>query len=105
MKPSLSTMAAPLVTKPKTRTTRSMSALDKAKSDAAAVAQISKSTIDLTDANILETYIKIRDDEDETTFMVLGYRGSKAKLELYASGPGGFQEIVSHIPEEPVRQL
>lgn len=29
------------------------------------------------------------------------YRGSKAKLELYASGPGGFDEIAAAIPDEP----
>jgi hypothetical protein len=59
----------------------------------------SKSTVDFSAPEILETYLKMRDDEDPTSYMVLGYRGSKNKLELYASGEGGFDAFVPAIPE------
>lgn len=79
---------------------RTNSALDRCKTDASREVQKSRTVIDMTAPEILDTYVKIRDDEDTMSFMVLGYRGSKNKLELYASGEGGFDEFVTHIPED-----
>lgn len=61
-----------LSVKPPTRTARSLSALEKAKSDATQAVALSRNTIDMSDPGIVEAYIKIRDDDDPTTFMVLG---------------------------------
>eukprot|EP00128_Syssomonas_multiformis_P014904 Colp12_sorted_trinity150504_noHs@12917 len=57
---------------------------------------------DLTDPAILDAYAKVRDDHDETNWMLLGYGSEQHKLKVYGSGQGGFEEFQSKIPEEPV---
>jgi len=60
---------------------------------------------DLTDSEILTTYIRMRDDQDPLSWMILGYDASVSpdKLIVLASGTEGFDEFVSNLlSEKPV---
>jgi hypothetical protein len=57
---------------------------------------------DLTDPEILSTYVKMRDDQDPLSWMILGYNNavSPDKLVVLESGEGGFDEFVNALPSE-----
>jgi len=60
---------------------------------------------DLTDSEIVSTYIRIRDDQDALSWMILGYDSSVSldKLIVLSSGNEGFDEFASNLPgEKPV---
>jgi len=56
---------------------------------------------DLTDAEVLNMYVRMRDDQDPLTWMILGYDNSisQDKLFVTASGMGDFQEFAENIIE------
>lgn len=51
---------------------------------------------------MLETYVRMRNDSDPIAWMILGYKGSKTKLQVIATGDGDFDEFKDSIPDEPV---
>jgi hypothetical protein len=57
---------------------------------------------DITDPEILSTYIRMRDDQDPLSWMILGYDNSVSpdKLVVIESGDGDFSEFVSHLSDE-----
>jgi len=60
---------------------------------------------DLTDPEILTTYIRMRDDQDPLSWMILGYNNSVSpdKLIVLQSGNGDFEEFSSFLEaEKPV---
>jgi len=60
---------------------------------------------DLTDPEILSSYVRMRDDQDPLSWMILGYNNavSPDKLVVIESGEGGFDDFVSALPgEKPV---
>eukprot|EP01119_Soliformovum_irregulare_P012379 TRINITY_DN3211_c0_g1_i1.p1 TRINITY_DN3211_c0_g1~~TRINITY_DN3211_c0_g1_i1.p1 ORF type:complete len:136 (+),score=49.58 TRINITY_DN3211_c0_g1_i1:95-502(+) len=54
---------------------------------------------DVTDPNIAEAYKAVRNDADETNWLVVGYETNK-KLVLQAKGSGGMDELVSNLKED-----
>jgi len=56
---------------------------------------------DLTDAEVLNMYVRMRDDQDPLTYMILGYDNSVSQDKLFvtASGTGDFDEFVENITE------
>jgi len=62
-----------------------------------------KSQADITDDNIIDTWIRIRDDEDSLNWMIMGYaEGSDNVLKVVGSGEGGFEEMKASLPDAPV---
>jgi hypothetical protein len=60
---------------------------------------------DLTDPEILTTYVRMRDDQDPLSWMILGYNNSVSpdKLVVLQSGNGDFEEFSSFLDvEKPV---
>lgn len=67
------------------------------------VPPVTPRAVDLTDDNIAETYVKIRDDEDDSNWMVLSYtKENQNKLEVHGSGSGGYKEMAQNFIEEPM---
>jgi hypothetical protein len=54
--------------------------------------------VDLTDPDILDYYIRIRNDSDNLTWVIWDYGSSKNRLQLYKSG-GDFNELKDNIPD------
>lgn len=57
---------------------------------------------DLSNEEIVNVYTKMRNDNDPTNWMLLGYRESQNELQLYGSGEGGLEEMKSNLVEEPL---
>jgi hypothetical protein len=56
--------------------------------------------VDLTDPEVLEYFIRVRDDKDPLTWIIYGYGDeSKNKLQKIDSGEGNFNELKDNIPE------
>eukprot|EP00401_Gymnodinium_catenatum_P080771 CAMPEP_0117475032 /NCGR_PEP_ID=MMETSP0784-20121206/9587_1 /TAXON_ID=39447 /ORGANISM="" /LENGTH=149 /DNA_ID=CAMNT_0005269269 /DNA_START=39 /DNA_END=488 /DNA_ORIENTATION=+ len=59
------------------------------------------SGLDVSDAGIAQEWGKVRNDSDETTWMLLEYEG-KSKLKVCASGKGGATELLAMLTEDKI---
>eukprot|EP00927_Polykrikos_kofoidii_P029596 TRINITY_DN2557_c0_g1_i2.p2 TRINITY_DN2557_c0_g1~~TRINITY_DN2557_c0_g1_i2.p2 ORF type:complete len:162 (-),score=36.69 TRINITY_DN2557_c0_g1_i2:64-486(-) len=59
------------------------------------------SGLDVSDPSLAEAYAKVRDDADESTWMVIEYE-SKSKLRTKAIGAGGPSELLEQITDDAV---
>eukprot|EP01129_Flabellula_baltica_P004107 TRINITY_DN1402_c0_g1_i1.p1 TRINITY_DN1402_c0_g1~~TRINITY_DN1402_c0_g1_i1.p1 ORF type:complete len:474 (-),score=76.53 TRINITY_DN1402_c0_g1_i1:21-1442(-) len=55
--------------------------------------------VDITEAEVLEAYLKCRDDDDDTNWILLGYKGTKNKLFVEGLGNGGIEELMEEIDD------
>jgi len=57
---------------------------------------------DLTDPEVLDYYVKLRDDNNPLSWAIFGYGSSKNKLEVLSSGTGDVNDLKDNIPDQPV---
>jgi len=62
-----------------------------------------KGMADLTDDELVDTWIRLRDDQDSLNWMMMGYpEGSADAIKVIAKGEGGFNEMKESLPDSPV---
>jgi len=62
-----------------------------------------KGVADLTDDEVVDVWIRLRDDQDALNWMILGYQdGSDNAIKVLGKGTGGFQEMKDAVPDSPV---